>query len=239
MFDIRELPDNQGVYEPLEGKIKRVIEQIQSKEVQTSRKILPAKLKVKVEWKFYVDKTSGLIKSGDFTGVEHHKIQSTIQLENIIPGHPKLSIIKDLWTQFSCIMTLLRGKGDFTTCQIEVLQKKCKDWVKLFTTVYLAKDVTPYMHVLVYHVPESLRIHGNINVYSQQSVEKLNDTVTCWFFRSSNHQNNSALKQVLCKQNRTDYLNTNCQRDRKFSVSCSACLGEGHNKRTCLKPKNV
>lgn len=161
-------------------------------------------------------------------------IQNSISLDKLIPGHPKLSNISLLWQNFSSIMGIIKSKD---AVDVKLLSVKCKEWVQLYVTTYQAKDVTPYMHVLMYHVPEAIRIHGDINIFSQQGMEKMNDSVTSWYFRSSNHNGIDALQQVMMKQNRVEYLGVTCQRDVKFTVTCSVCHTDGHNKRTCEKNK--
>ena len=53
-----------------------------------------------------------------------------------------------------------------------------KAWVRLFTSVYQTKDVTPYIHALGMHVSEFLHLYGNIVMFNQQGLEKLNDLTT-------------------------------------------------------------
>ncbi|KAJ8037589.1 hypothetical protein HOLleu_18438 [Holothuria leucospilota] len=121
-------------------------------------------------------------------------------------------------------MAVLKGQSNFTQNMNENFQKECKEWVRLFTKIYQSKDVTPYMHVLAYHIPEELHIHGNINIYSQQGMEETNDSVTAWFFRATNHQNTTtALQQILATQNRIEYPSFKCHRNKQFSVTCSFC----------------
>ncbi|KAJ8018369.1 hypothetical protein HOLleu_43669 [Holothuria leucospilota] len=99
--------------------------------------------------------------------------------------------------------------------------------------VYLKKDVTPYMHVLQCHVGETLRLHGNLSNFSQQGLEKLNDKVTTWYFRSTHHKGNEALRQIMLKENRLQHLKLNCPRSKKIEIKCGVCKHGGHNKRTC------
>ncbi|KAJ8031139.1 hypothetical protein HOLleu_27773 [Holothuria leucospilota] len=148
----------------------------------------------------------------------------------MIPNHPKLPEIKVLWQSFGEIMLNVKSAG---TTDETSLAEKCKEWVTLFCKVYQAKDVTPYMHILMFHIPESIRIHGNINVFSQQGMEKMNDFVTSWYFRSSNHNKVEALEQILMKQNRTECLAFTCERGPRFIVRCGICQERGHNKRSC------
>ena len=53
--------------------------------------------------------------------------------------------------------------------------------------------------------------NNNINLYNQQGMEKLNDFIRLYYFRSSNKKrsDNKQLKQLLEKRNRIEYFNLN------------------------------
>lgn len=186
-----------------------------------------------IEWQFCVNKDSRKITSRDFTGPEHWKIFTYIKLEEIIPWHVKLELIKILWASFISLMNML--KGPLSEHDIDLFHTNSVKWLDTFTLVYVTTDVTPYMHVLVHHIPEALRLHGNLAHFSQQGLEKLNDRVTGWYFRSSNHKGVEALRQIMLKQNRLESLHITCQRSLKFQITCSKCGNVGHNKRTCIQ----
>ena len=92
---------------------------------------------------------------------------------------------------------------------------------------------TLYMHVLAKHVKDSMKIHGNLSKFSQQSFEKLNDRITSWYFNGTNHRDLEALTQIMNKQNRIELLEPTCHRDPKYRIKCSLCAETGHNKRMC------
>ena len=81
-----------------------------------------------------------------------------------------------------------------------------KKWMSLFVTVYQIKHVTTYMHLLVSHIPQFLKMHGTLAPFSQQGLMKLNDDLTKDYFRSTNHRDSDAVKQMLLKQNRIEDL---------------------------------
>ena len=90
-------------------------------------------------------------------------------------------------------------KLDYTTDDaISGLEDKIKKLFQKFLDLYQAKDVTPYMHALYAQVPEFLKLYQNLAYYTQQGMEKyndtVNDTVSKDYFRSSNHRGVSALK---------------------------------------------
>ena len=60
----------------------------------------------------------------------------------------------------------------------------------------------PYMHALHCHVPEFLSLYQNIAHYTQQGLEKYNDRASKDVFRSTNHKEIDALKQLFLKTNR-------------------------------------
>ena len=61
-------------------------------------------------------------------------------------------------------------------------ETKATNWLRLFTTVYQTRHVTPYMHLLTSHIAELLDIHGTIALFSQQGLEKMNDDVINFIF---------------------------------------------------------
>ena len=49
-------------------------------------------------------------------------------------------------------------------------------------------------------------MHGTLAPFSQQGLMKLNDDLTKDYFRSTNHRDSDAVKQMLLKQNRIEDL---------------------------------
>ena len=87
-------------------------------------------------------------------------------------------------------------------------QSEATNWLRLFTTVYESRHVTPLMHLLSSHMAELLEIYKTIALFFQQGLEKLNDDVTKFYFRSTNHHD-EALKQIPLKLNRLKELEDN------------------------------
>ena len=61
--------------------------------------------------------------------------------------------------------------------------------MQLFVNIYGLADVTPYIHALHTYVHELIAEHGNITLFDQQSVEKLNDFTTREYFMCTNKHN--------------------------------------------------
>ena len=79
------------------------------------------------------------------------------------------------------------------------------------------------------HVHEFMNIHGSILPFIQQGLEKYNDIVTKSYFRSTRHQGEKALLQVMQTQNRMDFTFDNGVGIQKRNES--RCGINGHNKR--------
>ena len=78
-------------------------------------------------------------------------------------------------------------------------------WITHFLSIYHAKWVTPYMHLMQNHLHEAYQKHGNIYMYNQQGLEKLNSITTAYFFRGTNMKL-EPIKQIFQKRLRVDFL---------------------------------
>lgn len=108
-------------------------------------------------------------------------------------------------------------------------------WIIDFTSIYLSKHVTPYMHLMAMHISQFLTKYGNLVTFTQQGMEKLNDQTSIDYARSTNHNYRTleALKQLIEKKNRIEYLEDEGFERAKKSRVCFLCKTPGHNRRTC------
>ena len=130
---------------------------------------------------------------------------------------------------------------EVSTDKCNSFMKDAKKWVLDFTNIYQAKHVTPYIHILAKHIPEFLQKYKNINQFTMQGMEKINDQTTLDFAKSTNHNyhNLDALKQLMQKRNRIEYLEDHGFQRSNETVTCSVCKEKGHNRRTCKKASSV
>lgn len=91
------------------------------------------------------------------------------------------------------------------------------------------------MHALYSHVPEFVKLYKNVAFFNQQGMEKHNDVASKNYFRSSNHRGISALKQLLLKKYRVQFLEAAGYERVKQSYQCSNCSSQGHTIKTCTK----
>ena len=129
-----------------------------------------------------------------------------------------------------------RRPEEVTESVIKLFEEKSREWVVKFTKVYLLKSVTLYIHAMFNHVGQFMWIRGSILPFTQQGLEKFNDIMTKHYFRSTSHQNEKALVQLMQKQNRLEFFtDKNAKLPKHHEIVCSNCKQSGHNKLTCTK----
>ena len=183
----------------------------------------------KIRFRWYVDKESKKLTWRDLTGPEKKRLFKNIAIPTMFPELQTKSQLQLLWTEFFELVEIL-GK---TACDAADFDRRAKAWVKSFTAIYQSKDVTPYIHAFSMHVSEFLKLYGNVVLFTQQGLEKLNDITTIHFQRSSNHKEADSLRQLLEKRNRIEELEIGGHQRTKQVKACGICKQTGHNKRTC------
>lgn len=192
-------------------------------------------LGISFEWK--INKDTKKLEYRDLTGPEKLLLMQNVNFKSLLPNLHVTDDLQLLWSSFMDIMGDL--KLDYTTDEgITKLEDKIKKWFEKFLALYQAKDVTPYMHALYAHVPEFLKLYQNVAYYTQQGMEKYNDTVSKDYFRSSNHRGVSALKQLFFKKQRIQLLEAAGLDRVKESYNCGNCSGSGHTIKTCTAKCN-
>lgn len=186
-------------------------------------------------FQFYVGQASKALKCRSLTGPEKHRLMLNIKIKDLLPSVSDdiTKQIQDLWNKLLTLNMIL-SKDSLTTEDISRFEVNARHWCKAFIECYHVENVTPYIHAMMNHVPEFLKIHGSIVPFTQQGLEKYNDISTKMYFRSTNHKGTDALLQIIQKQNRLDYLkDIGISTVKCFSITCSLCHQDGHNCRTC------
>lgn len=104
--------------------------------------------------------------------------------------------VEKIWKDFGELyfdhISVMRSVDASSFCQ------KAKDWVNLFCSLgnkrtgYGEKNVTCYMHSMVFHVPEAMKRHSNVKQFTGQGVEKNNDNARRVLRRKSNNWDSPA-----------------------------------------------
>lgn len=101
----------------------------------------------------------------------------------------------------------------FNVNKFTFLYMQACEWVNLFLSLkdkdegYSKSNITPYIHLLVYHVPKLLGGDSGFNSFKSfigQGVEKTNDVVRSIYHQKCNKHD--ACKDSLLASKRLDYL---------------------------------
>jgi hypothetical protein len=86
------------------------------------------------------------------------KVLKLFDLSKLFPRSHALQIC-DLWNKFLELYYALQK----STADINQFTSNVKEWLQQFSSCsngfYQESDIIPYMHVLVYHIPELMKIH--------------------------------------------------------------------------------
>lgn len=86
------------------------------------------------------------------------------------------------------------------------LKKKLSDFqeVLLAQHYHNTKNLSPYLHALVHHLPELIEKHGYIHRFNLQGLEKLNSKLKSYYRNKSTGQSKVYLKQLISQRNRCE-----------------------------------
>ena len=126
-----------------------------------------------------------------------------------IKNENKLKVLNHVLIKFFDLFTII--KKDYTN---EVFNEagtraELKNWLKYYIKATDNEKFTPYVHIFVFHSIEFIKIYKNLNLFSNQGLEKLNDVTKTNYFRQTNKQKSTFLKQLLEKANRSEFFHLN------------------------------
>ena len=140
------------------------------------------------------------------TGPEKLKIFNSINVPDLFPNLPKADLVQGIWKGFLVIHNRLSSRTAMSSQEVDDFKIEINGWLQKFLSVYQTKNVTPYIHLLICHIPEFLIKYGTIAPFAQQGLEKLNDIITQHYFRGTNHHITNSLNQILLKLNLLEEL---------------------------------
>ena len=158
---------------------------------------------LKISRPYYVKDKKIYMRS--FNGEEKRKIFSNIELKNLFPDLEKIDLVDRIWKNFYNIYFSIKDNAYQKINRIESIKKNTGEWLELFRKVYQDENITPYIHIFVQHLYEIVDLHEDINLFTMQGLEKLNDMTTKHYFNSTNKGSNY-LTQLLAKRNRMEYM---------------------------------
>ena len=115
------------------------------------------------------------------------------------------STVVAIWTEFTEIYKILND-WNLEKDPTEFFMK-AKEWLSLFVSFngkregYERAWVTPYMHIMVTHIPKFFELHKSVKIFTGQEVEKNNDVALAIILRKSNKWDSAGdvLQQQQCQ----------------------------------------
>jgi predicted HicB family RNase H-like nuclease len=95
---------------------------------------------------------------------------------------------------------------------VKRLKDELKNWLEDYLEICEKENgdrkIAPYDHIFTSHVGEMLETYGNLNIFSTQNLEKLNEFCKTYYHSCTNKhsKDKSYLKQLLNKRIRTEFF---------------------------------
>ena len=152
-----------------------------------------------VKSNFHFKIENNKISYNNLSGPNKIKVFKKIKIKNIIHDHPKAGCIHKIWMNFYSIYCKIK-KNELT---YEEVRLKTLKWLTAFLSCYQRTNVTPYIHVFASHLCDFVKEYGDVNLFTCQGIEKLNNHLTTYFHQGTNKKE-TTLKQLLEKRNRIE-----------------------------------
>lgn len=102
-------------------------------------------------------------------------------------------------------------------------------------TGFTKSSITPYIHILVYHVPKFLKGENSLKSFTGQGVEKTNDIVRSIYRNKSNRHD--ACKEAILALKRTDHLQEYERTPHTYTKQSNDYWNSGRYEQRRKKPR--
>ena len=151
-------------------------------------------------------KGSGVYDFTSLLGADKKKLLKTLpeKFDGVIQPKSEQAV-KLLWEKFSIIYAIVTCTAPSQE-MINGYFEKAQEWINMFISLrdkaigYKKANITPYMHAMVYHVPQFFEAFKTIKSFTGQVVERNNDIARTTVLRKSNKWNST--KDVLKHESR-------------------------------------
>eukprot|EP00731_Ephydatia_muelleri_P021708 Em0014g299a len=175
------------------------------------------------------ESSDGKVEWTSLTGEAKKKVLKLLpsKMKDIPLPNAFLDDVVQLWKDFEVLYNLLSSETPPPNAADDI-HLKAKRWIQLFLRIksdgHQKKFVTPYFHVMVYHVPDAIRQFGNMKQFSCQGVEKHKDDSKRNYF-SSNHWDAPA--EIMLAEHRLELLQQYAREKRHYTKHAAAYWHEG------------
>lgn len=126
--------------------------------------------------------------------------------------------------------------------------KQATEWIKLYLSLggevigYENASVTPYFHILAYHLPRFIRDETPFKSFTGQGVEKINDTVRSIYHNKCNKHD--ACKEAILALKRIEHLQDverqphQYTKKKKMSTGKLTSLSKEERDHDCVLPQH-
>jgi hypothetical protein len=149
----------------------------------------------------YSDAKTKSFKGRTLRGNELMQVLEKINVPRLLPNYEHCRMLQEIIKDFLIIIKRLRNE-DISWKELELCTTS---WMEKFTSIFIKKHVTPYMHAFQSHLHIQTRLHGSVNLFNLEGLEKQNAITTKTFFRSTNFKN-KPVKQILLRFLRLEKL---------------------------------
>lgn len=113
----------------------------------------------------------------------------------------ELTMINALWLNFYKYYQIIKNR---IAINIESLTNSLKCFFNILKDSHFESclNLTPYLHILIHHLPVFLEIYGDIDIFNLQGFEKLNHVLKQAYQGNTNKKTHVYLKQLLSVRNR-------------------------------------
>eukprot|EP00731_Ephydatia_muelleri_P006815 Em0003g1063a len=175
------------------------------------------------------ESSDGKVEWTSLTGEAKKKVLKLLpsKMKDIPLPNAFLDDVVQLWKDFEVLYNLLSSETPPPNAADDI-HLKAKRWIQLFLRIksdgHQKKFVTPYFHVMVYHVPDAIRQFGNIKQFSCQGVEKHNDDSKRNYFSSNRWD---APAEIMLAEHRLELLQQYAREKRHYTKHAAAYWHEG------------
>lgn len=132
-------------------------------------------------------------------------------------GNQQLTELWIEWKHLSLILETQKFDPPLLGEDIDNIKMRLKNWSTLFSSLYLDKDITPYIHIVVDHSHQILKSFNSIGKFSQEGFEGSHKWQKTIYFRSTNKDGKvsskrsptSSIQQIIQKIFRIYFIKYN------------------------------
>ena len=152
----------------------------------------------------------------------------------------------NLWKNFRAIYTMITDNdcnAEFDSSHVfSKVRSFVEDFLKIGTKKregYQPKNVTPYLHVLVYHVPYFVGRYGSLIQFSGQGVEKTNDIVK-QIHQARSSKIDATTEALICRKRlELGYSESNVRTKRKYEKTDDRYWSHEKSKQMLTKKQKI